>query len=185
MADKLVFQYTIMGPAFVKERFTEMIDLYIDEAPKDKSRAADTLFEAAVGTKARMIEDGYSSPDTTVEILDWRINLFPGRCGRLLRVEPDGHIRKCGSLPNMVGLADYRYPNELCYQWTAGWRNTGAENGGDMEGDFRVDLESRVTSMLVPWVPWLALGIGVWQLWNVYGGTWLTTLIQQLSKYFR
>lgn len=186
MADRLIFQYIIMGPALVRERFAEMIELYIDEADKEKGPEADRLFTAAVGTSAKMIENGYDAPDTTVEILDWRINLFPGRCGRLARIEPpEGHIRKCGSLPNMVGIADYRHPNELCYQWKAGWRNTGAENGGDIEGYFKVDLESRVTSLLVPWVPWLALGIGGWQLWNVYGATWLTTLIQQLSKYFR
>jgi hypothetical protein len=158
MTRKLDFQYAVLGPGTVRRRFTEQIILFLQEAAGNRVGG---LVQEATGLKEVLVDKGYLSAGTQVVVNDWRVNVFPGRAGRLTRTEAKGQVVASGTIPKMMPI-DSDVPEELCYQWKAGGRNV--EHGEAAE--FIIDLESRVDSLLVPWIPWIALVLSVWEIWG-------------------
>lgn len=181
LADKLTFHWQILGPGTVRDRFAESIDLFVEEALTSGQLAARTrLAPAAAGVRDAVRTQGYAAPGTETRVNDWRINVFPARCGRLGSVSYRGSVGVCGGLPNFVAITDYRHPEELCYQFKAGAHNTANMAGpgapGDPDGQFIVDLEAPMSSFITPWVPWVALALSVWKIWGSDIAQWVSAL---------
>lgn len=149
LLDEVVANSHLVGPLDIKHQFFETLRAYTADPAESEQ---DTRLKSAGAELIKKFQKLLKGSE--INIIDWRINVFPMHNWELENLNYDGDILPAGNLPNFI-LSDNPYESQIVYQWNIGEKYIPKEKQR-RQGMFHINFMVKHPSRFGKTLPWIA-----------------------------